>query len=410
MDGSGRFSITYDEAWRASRSRTPASLSMPVAGREHGDSVVRPFLEGLLPDNERVLQRWARDYQVSARNPFALLRHVGEDCAGGIQFVRPDRVDDVLAGEGRVDWLDDEKVDERLRGLRLDPTAWHVRDGGQFSLAGAQAKIALYRHPETGRWGVPSGAVPTTHILKPAVTGFDDHDLNEHLCLVAARALGLTAAVTRIRSFGSERAIVVDRYDRVAHPGTVRRVHQEDMCQALAVAPTAKYQSEGGPAPEQIIGLLRGTVTPAIAAAANVDRFVDALAYNWLIGGTDAHAKNYSVLLNGPQVRLAPMYDVASSLAYDEFHHPKLKMAMKIGGEYGLTALSGRHWRRFATANRLDPERLVDRIDALAQRLPDAFASAADSDGVRELGSGLPGRLVQRVADHVSACRQRLAN
>jgi serine/threonine-protein kinase HipA len=408
MDSSGRLTFSYDELWRSSRSPTPLSLSMRLAQSEHGDAVVRPFLWGLLPDNERVLERWAQAYQVSARNPFALLRHVGEDCAGAIQLVRPDRVDSVLAGEGPVTWLDESGVAQRLRMLREDPTAWHLYEGGQFSLAGAQAKTALYRDPSTGRWGVPSGATPTTHILKPAIPGFDGHDLNEHLCLTAARTIGLSAAYTTVESFGPERAIVVQRYDRVIRDGKVYRVHQEDLCQALGVSPLTKYQQEGGPTPEQIIELLRMYAVPGIIAESTVERFADALALNWIVGGTDAHAKNYSVLLRGAQVRLSPLYDVASALPYDGLYAPKLKMAMRIGGEYGLLATSGRHWRRFAATNRLDPDALVNSIDGVAERLPEALAAAASSGEVKDLGSRLPARLVDVVAARAAQCRRQL--
>jgi serine/threonine-protein kinase HipA len=409
MNAQGRLALRYDEEYRATGSPTPLSSSMPLAQRDHGDGPVRAFMWGLLPDNEQVLQRWARDYQVSAGNPFALLRHVGEDCAGAAQFVRPERVDTVMAGHGRVHWLDDDEVAERLRLLRRDPTAWHTFDTGQFSLAGAQAKTALHHDPNTGRWGEPEGAIPTTHILKPAVTGLDEHDLNEHLCLRAADLLGMPAVSSYVAGFGSERVIVVERYDRLRRAdGRIARIHQEDLCQALGLPPTSKYQNEDGPTPEQIIVMLREKVIPASAAADAVNRFVGALAYNWIIGGTDAHAKNYSVLLSGSQVRLARLYDIASALPYDDMHMPRLRMAMKIGGEYRVEATSGRHWRRFAQANRLDPDETVARIDDLAARSPDAFAAAAKVEAVQALRSRLPSRLTDRIAARAAQCRKKL--
>jgi serine/threonine-protein kinase HipA len=406
----GRLTLTYDDAWRASAAATPVSLSMPLARRTHDDPTVRAFLWGLLPDNEQVLERWARTYQVSARNPFALLRHVGEDCAGAVQLTRQDRVEALLAGDGGVKLVDEEEIAERIRILRRDPAAWHLSDTGQFSLAGAQAKTALYFDPTTKHWGDPWGAVPTTHILKPAVTGFDDHDLNEHLCLETAHHLGLPAAPSRVASFNGERVIVVERYDRIPRQdATVARVHQEDLCQALGLPPTAKYQNDGGPSPEQIISLLRQEIRPTRAAGDNIGRFVDALAFNWIIAGTDAHAKNYSVLLAGPQVRLAPMYDVASALPYDDMYLPKLRMAMRIGGEYRIERISGRHWRRFATENGLDPDATVARIDELAARTPASLAKSAQAAAVQALGSDLPTRLIEQVAARVPRCRKALA-
>jgi serine/threonine-protein kinase HipA len=409
MDGVGRFAFAYDGDWLDSGDATPLSLSLPLMAEQHSDGPVRAFLWGLLPDNERVLERWARTYQVSAGNPFALLRHVGEDCAGAAQFARPERADALVVGDGEVRWLGEDDVAHRLRVLRGDPSAWHVDGTGQFSLAGAQAKTALHYDPSTKRWGDPSGTIPTTHILKPAVTGLDDHDLNEHLCLLATRALGMPASASRIRSFSGQRAIVIERYDRRrTTAGDIGRVHQEDMCQALGVPPSAKYQQEGGPTPEGVLALLRSTVAP-LSRADDVARFVDALALNWVIGGTDAHATNYSVLLVGGGTRLAPLYDIASALPYDGMYVPKLRMAMKIGGEYGLEAIRGRHWRRFAEDNGLEPAEVVDRVASIAERAPDAFADAASDRTVKALRSRLPARLADLVGQRAAVCRKRLS-
>jgi serine/threonine-protein kinase HipA len=406
----GEFGFSYDEGYRLGWQATPLSLSMPLSSVSHFDPVVRAFIWGLLPDNERVIERWAREYQVSPRNPFALLRHVGADCAGAVQFAPPDEADALLAGDGAVDWLTETEIGSRLRTLRRDPTAWHISTTGQFSLAGAQAKTALYFDPEQG-WGEPRGAVPTTHILKPGVTGFDDHDLNEHLCLRAARVLGLDAVSSEVISFDGERAIVVERYDRRrGEGGVLQRVHQEDMCQALGVPPTAKYQNEGGPSPEQIAALLREWSQPGPGGQDEAaERFLDALAFNWIIAGTDAHAKNYSVLLAGPQVRLAPLYDVASALPYDDMYLPKLKLAMRIGGEYVIGKIGGRHWRELARVVGSDPDRIVERIDDLAARVADAFAEATSSEPVRALRSELPEKLLDRVATRAPQCRTALA-
>ncbi|MEV6844312.1 HipA domain-containing protein [Actinoplanes sp. NPDC051411] len=406
----GKLTFSYDHDYRQSPDAMPLSLSMPLSAADHDGPEVRAFCRGLLPDNDGVLERWGRDFHVSAGNPFALLNHVGEDCAGAVQFVGPDRLRVMLAGLGSVEPLTEEQVAGRLRALRRDSSAWHLSSGGQFSLAGAQAKTALHWDAISGQWGDPSGVVPTTHILKPAITGFDDHDLNEHLCLRAARLAGLRTASTSVRSFAGERAIVIERYDRRSGPrGSVVRVHQEDICQSLGVLPTTKYQNEGGPSPEQIVALIRRAVGPPTVAETEVGRFVDALALNWLIAGTDAHAKNYSLLITAWQVRLAPLYDVASILPYDDVHLPKLRLAMRIGTEYRVTAITGRRWATFAERNGLDPERVVARVGELAALLPGAFRKAAADDDVVALDSDLPAMLADRVAEHVERCQAALA-
>lgn len=315
----GLLRFEYREDWRSASHAIPLSLSMPLSAAEHKHAVIEAFLWGLLPDNEQTLDRWARRFQVSARNVFALIAHVGEDCAGAVQLARPERVRTLVeANEAEIAWLSESDVAQRLRALREDHAAWRQpRDTGQFSLAGAQPKTALIER--RGRFGVPSGRVPTTHILKPPTPELDGHAENEHFCLAIARALGLPSASSRVRRFDDEVAIVIERFDRarLTKTQTILRLHQEDCCQALGKVPTLKYQNEGGPSAQDIAELLR---VHSSRAHEDVERFVDALAFNWLIGGTDAHAKNYSLLhASGGRVRLAPLYDLASVLPYGRF-------------------------------------------------------------------------------------------
>ena len=400
-EAKARLSFTYDRAWREADEAYPLSLSMPLAAAEHGPDVVEPFLWGLLPDNEQVLDRWARKFQVSVRNPFALIANVGEDCAGAVQFVRPERLDEVQSGAAdKVEWLDETDIIERLRALREDHAAWRLpRDTGQFSLAGAQPKTALLF--DNGRWSIPSGRLPTTHILKPPTGHFDGHAENEHVCLALARALGMPAADLRVAHFGEEIAIVVERYDRVRLRNEIVRVHQEDVCQALAVLPTRKYQNEGGPSVAAIVELLR---THSSERADDIATFIDAIGFNWLIAGTDAHAKNYSLLLSsGPRVRLAPLYDVASILPYDDFDMRKIKLSMKVGGEYQLQDVGLRQWRKLAQEARIDEGRLIDRLVAMTKQIPDALAdirAAVRRDGLDQpVVERLETRLVQRAKE-----------
>jgi serine/threonine-protein kinase HipA len=399
----GRLRFDYTEEYRERPRATPISLSMPPQVRSHSDRTITPWLWGLLPDNDAVLARWARQFHVSSSSPFSLLAtQVGEDCAGAVRFAPPEEIDRVLARPGGVTWLTEDEVGQRLRDLREDSTSWLGRSfTGQFSLAGAQAKTALLF--KDGRWGVPSGSNATTHILKPAVAGLDDHDLNEHLCLDAARRAGLVAVRTKVSRFGDESAVVVDRYDRREVGGEIIRVHQEDLCQALALPPSLKYQNEGGPGPADIAKLFRSAMPPRAADDA-VRRFADALIWNWLIAGTDAHAKNYSLLLAQDQVRLAPLYDVASALPYD-MHERKLKFAMKIGGDYRVFPYRNT-WPEAARELALDADALVGRVRVLAALAPDVFADAAKAPDVEALGRPLPTRLVDLVADRSERCSQ----
>lgn len=397
----GRLRFDYDNAYRSRAEATPLSVSMPVEVATHPDQVITPWLWGLLPDSDAVLARWARQFQVSASSPLALLSTpIGRDCAGAVRFAGPDEVDQALGQPGEISWLTDDQVAERLRDLRNDSTAWLGRGfTGQFSLAGAQSKTALLRR--NGRWGVPSGSTPTTHILKPAIAGLDDHDLNEHLCLDAARRAGLLAVRTQVTCFGDETAVVVERYNRRLNGHDIARTHQEDVCQALSVPPSGKYQNEGGPGPRDVAGLLRQLLPPG-AAYATTWRFADALIWNWLIAGTDAHAKNYSILLAGKDIRLAPLYDISSALPYG-VNERRLRLAMKVGGDYGVFP-SRNTWPRAALDLQLPEEQLVDRVRELAIRAPDAFAEAASQRAIKSLGRPLSGNLVDLVAERTARC------
>ncbi len=383
QDG-GRTTLAYDEGWRGGAESTALSTSLALSAREHPASAVDPWLWGLLPDNELVLERWGKAFHVSSRNAFRLLAHVGEDCPGAFRLSSPDRRD---ADDADVAWITPRAVAERLAAVRVDPSRTReASDRGQFSLSGAQPKIALYR--EGRRWGVPSGRMPTTHILKPPSGDFDGFAENEHYCLALASRVGLTAARSEVLRFGEEICIVIERFDRVrtaelaeaehrmdrnersraltklAGARPVLRVHQEDLCQALGVHPARKYQNEGGPTPKAILALLHASSTHW---RDDVTAFVDALALSWILGATDAHAKNYA-LLHGARgaVRLAPLYDIASALPYPRLPQRKLKLAMSIGGEYGLHTIRARHWASLAKEARLPEAEVFRRVVALA--------------------------------------------
>jgi serine/threonine-protein kinase HipA len=399
----GDLVLTYDRSWQERGDSFPLSLSMPLAQREHPDEVVRPFLENLLPDSARILDRWARQFHVSARNPFALLSHMGEDCAGAVQFVRPDRYEHVAnAGPGEIEWLTEGDIATRLRTLvEHHGTGRLPGDRGQFSLAGAQPKMPLFF--DGTRWGVPSGRIPTTHILKPpAQPDLDGFDVNEHLCLRVAGQLGLSVAASRLQRFAGQEALVVTRFDRQrTGEGRVMRLHQEDTCQALGVSPLRKYENEGGPGPADIVKLL---LLESDDPDTDVAAFLDALALNWVLGGTDAHAKNYSLLISAGSVRLAPLYDIISIFPYpQQVTFRDARLAMRIGREYHIRKIRRRQWEELATRCELDPEPVVERVGQLVAALPKAMERAAAA--VR--AEGLSHDMVERLETEAVAQSRR---
>jgi serine/threonine-protein kinase HipA len=400
----GKLTFRYDDNWRALATAYPLSLSMPLAAPEHKHELINSFLWGLLPDNEKILEDWAKKYHVSARNAFGLISHVGEDCAGAVQFVRPERHEEMKreSTAAEVEWLSEEDIAQRLRNLRRDHSAWRTpADTGQFSLAGAQPKTALLL--ENGRWGIPSGRMPTTHIVKPPTGEWDGHAENEHFCLELASRLGMAAARTTVRQFAGEVAIVIERYDRLPVAQSILRVHQEDLCQALGLPPTSKYQSDGGPGVREIVDVLRNF---SDRPQEDINGFLDAIAFNWLIAGTDAHAKNYSVLIGSSStVRLAPLYDVASILPYEGIVPQKIRLAMKLGGTYRLRDIGIHQWRKLAAELRVNKEQLISRVQDLAAAMPTQISLVEEQTKTGGLLHPLISRLSEKLRERATHCQ-----
>lgn len=359
-------SLGYEESWQFGAGSFPMSLSLPLAKRTHPDESIRPFLQGLLPDNPAVIEAWGKRFQVSPRNPFDIIKQVGEDCAGALQFVRPDRLDLILSGElDSLIPLSEEDLAKRMIDLKSQARSIPTQIEGRFSLAGAQTKDAL--HLKDGQWFVPAGRIPSTHILKPQLDEFEDHALNEHFCLQLASKVGMIRAESRILEIGGQSILCVKRYDRVENPpGTITRWHQEDTCQALGLYPHQKYQADGGPSAAAIVRLLNQFSDDRDD---DVSRFIMALALNWVIAGTDAHSKNYSLLhVQGSILRLAPLYDVASFLPYQrDPASTKVKLAMKIGGTYRLHQIEATHWNKWAEEAGLSPDWVKAAVATLIQ-------------------------------------------
>lgn len=401
----GRLSFTYDDGYRSTPTAVPLSLSMPKGTTTHSHKPVHAFISGLLPDSEAALQRLGRKYGASPNNPFALLRHIGRDAAGAVQILPPEIASsDAANRQDEIDWLSDESMDQTLAELAQSPDTWDPgRNAGRWSLAGAQSKIALFRSAD-GRWGVPCDSTPTTHILKPSMPSYERHHLNEHLCLRAAQLCGLPAATTELLASDRYEVLVSHRYDRLETEGHWRRLHQEDICQALSVPPSKKYQDDGGPGVHEIGNLLSSSSTRS-SRTDNLGRMFDYLVYNVAIAATDAHAKNFSVLLGARDVRLAPLYDVASMLPYHR--DPGLRSALKIGRTWAMAKVTEQDWGAVGRQLGLGSEEAVDRMRTLWRRVPEAFQRAAHEDTIPDRLRSHATWIADLVAAHVENRRDQ---
>jgi serine/threonine-protein kinase HipA len=367
-----RLAFQYTPGW-VEREGEALSLSLPLRKEPFDDEECRPFFAGLLPEGE-FLRSIARFFQVSAENPFSVLSEIGGECAGAVSLAPPDSEPPFLNAAGPR-WLGQEELG---RLLEVMPSPELINDDGEegggfrLSLAGTRDKLSVLC--EQDRIGVTRGRPPSTHIIKKPVAELEGMVANEAYCLTLAAESGLLTATASPLAAGEQEGLLVRRYDRrQLDNDEVVRIHQEDFCQALGVLPELKYQAEGGPSIAACATLIREHVS---APAVDLPRFLDALLFNLLIGNTDAHGKNFSLLLDGDGApALAPLYDLLSARAYWPFER---KMAMKYGGEYRGDRIRGRHLERLASDLEITPAGVRRRAREIGERVIAASAKARE--------------------------------
>ena len=396
----GRLNFCYAPGWLSLPNAVALSASLPLQAEPFDDRKTRPFFAGLLPEGQ-MRRLIAQQFQVSGQNDFALLDRIGGECAGAVTFLEPGQALPASTHGDDVQWLSDEEVVAILDELPRRPML-AGKDGLRLSLAGAQDKLPVVF--DGARIGLPRNGTPSSHILKPAIHAVEDSVTNEGFCLALAEALQLKPAKSKIHSVGDRPFLLIERYDRVADAqGHWQRLHQEDFCQALGIAPEMKYQNEGGPDLSQCFDLVRRVTRPS---APQILRLLDYVIFNALIGNHDAHAKNFSLLYSGKTV-LAPFYDTLSTAVY-----PTLmpKMAMKIGNKYKFSEVQARHWDQFAEDVGLSRAQTKRRILELAKSLPATARKLQSDPGHSFAGTAVVERIIALIEQRCALTIRRLTD
>ncbi|HJW73283.1 MAG TPA: type II toxin-antitoxin system HipA family toxin [Geothrix sp.] len=388
QDDGGDLGFAYGVEWLGDE-RTPAvSASLPKRSEPFSRRECRPFFGGLLPE-ETQRRAAAQALGISAANDFAMLDRLGGEVAGALQLLPPGERPVAAAGPWEPTPLDEGALLRMLDALPARPLL--AGEGGlRLSLAGAQAKVPVVL--VEGAVALPLPGQPTTHILKPAIPRFEATTENEAFAMRLAAAVGLNVAavdprVVRTANGETRTFLLVARYDRIETAGQgTRRLHQEDVCQALGIPVERKYQSEGGPSLEQCFAVLRRV---SARPAADVLRLLDAVIFNAVIGNADAHGKNFSILYGEAGPALAPLYDLLSTVVYPELSP---KFAMKIGGQARLEDLDAQAWSDFAKKAELGFPLVRRRVGELAS----ALTGAADAAREGLSGIGLEDRALER--------------
>ena len=399
IQADGRLSFSYSPRWLQSPSAQPLSRSLPLRPESFDDKATRPFFAGLLPEGDK-RKLVAMALQVSPQNDYALLNGIGGECAGAVTLLEPGQQPTGLPSEQYVRWLDDGELIAILDELPRRPML-AGKDGLRLSLAGAQDKLPVVF--VNGHIGLPKQNTPSSHILKPAISAVEGSVYNEGFCMALAMRLKLSVASTSIRRVADRVYLLVERYDRLRQPdGSLQRLHQEDFCQALGVAPEYKYQNEGGPDLTQCFDLIRKATRPS---APQVLRLLDYVIFNALIGNHDAHAKNFSLIYTRRGTVLAPLYDTLSTAVYANLTD---KMAMKIGSKYKFTEVQKQHWEQFAQAAGLSPVQVKKRILTLASLLPSEAVSLRHELTTQDLNHDILSEIVGIIEKRCQLTYKRL--
>ncbi len=383
QDRHGDIAFQYSEAWLGDQNTPSLSASLPKRSEQFSRRECRPFFGGLLPEESQRLIA-AQALGISPGNDFALLDRLGGDVAGALQLLQEGEIpSDVIMDTGiHPTPLDDAGIVRILDALPNRPLL-AGEDGLRLSLAGAQSKVPVVL--VDGRIALPLPGRPTTHILKPPIARFKGTTENEAFVMNLAAGIGLDAAPVEAISVEGRPFLLVERYDRVRDKiGIMRRVHQEDFCQALGVPPENKYASEGGPTFKDCFELLRRV---SARPATDIAKLLDAAIFNLIVGNADAHGKNYSILYDEHGPRMAPLYDLLSTVAYPDLSP---KMAMRIGNRATLAEMDADGWKTFAKdagiGFALVRRRISEMCDAIMKQAGDVSAIIqSDRAAVAEL-------------------------
>jgi serine/threonine-protein kinase HipA len=358
LDDRNLFCFQYDPLW-LEHSRIPLSLSLPLRPEPYLDDRSHPFFANLLPE-ERIRAVIARNLGISPNNDYGLLERIGGDCAGAVSLASEEA--EVQRDPSRYRQLSLDELFAIIRELPQRPLLAGER-GVRLSLAGAQKKLPVFYDDQ--EYSLGYGSCPSNYIIKPPIENLDGTVENEAFCMALAREVGLEVPFSFIQEHEGIRVFVVKRYDRVTTSRGTELLHQEDFCQALGVNPEFKYEAEGGPSLSACFSLLRRS---SVRSGGDVLSLLNWVIFNYLIGNSDTHGKNISLLLLPEGPVLAPFYDQLSTRIYAHYGLSE-GLAMRIGGEGDPGALQRGNWEQFAEEAGIKARLVRARLIDMAQRV-----------------------------------------
>ncbi|WP_226842481.1 HipA domain-containing protein [Bifidobacterium longum] len=372
--------VAFEYDWNAPR----ISFSLPKDG-EWREDAPENFLENLLPESGAAKYAMMQAVGAKSQESFDLLENV--DSAGALVFSRNDEMP-TIASVPPAEATDDE-IATRIAAVKRTPDSWFVRNkGARFSLAGAQGKFSLSRVGDEWVW--PNGAVPSTHILKPA--GIYDADEVEHATMMLSKMVGIETPESDIQEFNGQQTYIVERFDRRIENGMPVRLPMEDMVQALGLPSSEKYKVS---AVDTLTTLRKMDLSGRLG-----EEWLRRLAFNVAVDNCDAHARNYSVMPTSPDGeswKLSPAYDVMTTTVWPGLTD---KLAMPFSGAEHASEVTPDHYARLADYCGFDPDTARDeairisdlvRLNAHTAYMDlDPELQAKLLDKIRVANSGMP--------------------
>jgi len=325
--------------------KLPISVRMPVRVEPYDNLYAEPFFDNLTPEGA-ALEIISKKFHVSEDNIFSILDKIGGDCAGAVSLYE-DGIPNVP--DSTPIRFNENEIARIIDKLPDNPLLTGMANAPRLSLAGAQSKFAVCKI--NGEYHRSDDNHPTTHIIKVAHKRYPNLLENELFCMKLAKSLLGTVDV-QLREADGRKYLEIERYDRAWAGTHIGRIHQEDFCQVLGVSARRKYQNDGGP---KIRDCYNAILKYSSQAAADANKFVNQIVFNYLIGNTDAHAKNFSILHRNGRILLSPAYDLLSAEIYPEKDISR-EIAMTINGKGKYSAIGKKDFLALYEQLELNPK------------------------------------------------------
>ena len=369
--------FAYSEEYLSEKEAGAISVSLPLQKSPFTPMETKNFFEGLLPEGftRKTVAGWLR---VDEDDYLSILSGLGKECIGAIKI---NSVGEEEPAEYKK--LTKEQLEE-LAKEGTESSAKYVTQS-RISLAGASGKAGLYFDKEHNDWFIPLGTAPSTHIVKQSHVRLSGIVTNERLAMMTAGKLGLDVPESFIISLGNDSddniLFATARYDRIfsERSKTISglsvpfRLHQEDFGQALRINPSKKYEQSGDSYLRKMFELLRKRSANPIEDQL---KLWDTVVYNYLIGNTDGHIKNFALLYSDDvqSLRLAPVYDIISTIIYKS---STKNMAFSIGGKYDIETITKDDFEEEAKRSGLGHKIAMKRFVKMSERFEEALIKSA---------------------------------